>query len=404
MVQYGDGTTDTGVYFNDVVGLGDVTIQNMTMGLATSTVNGPDDPPLIQGLLGVGQKFLESEEGVLGQTVPTIYDQLLAEGYINRAAFSLYLNDVDANTGSILFGGIDTTKYSGDLIALPMQPIDTQQGFIYLRYDVALTAISIQDASGTRALTPSGFQVLALLDSGTTSQDLPNNVFNSIVSGLGALVENGQPLVPCSYANANASLVYQFGGANGPSISVPFSELIQSLDGDFPDGAPACQFLVGGGAEVDGDNLEVILGDSFLRSAYVVYDVENNEIAIAQAVLNATSTSNIVAIPSGTGLPGVSSTATLMLPTTGAIASASASNVGGVSTAAAAATGNPGSPTFNLGTAAASASGSSSGSGSSSTSSGGAPSMRASSVAFGMGTWAVGVGISAVTLVVAVLL
>jgi len=403
-VSYGDGTVDTGVYFTDVVGLGDITIKNMTMGLATSTVNGPDDPALIQGLLGVGQKYLESEADILGETVPTIYDQLLSEGYINRAAFSLYLDDINSNTGSILFGGIDTTKYSGDLISLPMQPILTEQGFEYLRYDVALTAISIQDASGTRALTPAGFEVLALFDSGTTTQYLPTNVFNSIVSGLGALEDSGQPLVPCSYANANASIVYQFGGAKGPSISVPFSELIQAAGGDFPDGAPDCQFLMGGNAEVDGDALEVILGDSFLRSAYVVYDIENNEIAIAQAVLNATSTSNIVAIPSGTGLPGVSSTATLMLPTNGAATSAVASNVGGVSTAAAVSTGNPGSPTFNLGTAAASGTGSGSGSSSSSSSSGGVPSIRVSSVSFGMGTWAVGFVMSTVTLAVAVLL
>jgi Eukaryotic aspartyl protease len=42
----------------------------------------------------------------------------------------------------------------------------------------------------------------------------------------------------------------------------------------------------------------IVLGDSFLRSAYVVvYDLMNNQIAIAQAALNATSTSAIVEIP-----------------------------------------------------------------------------------------------------------
>jgi hypothetical protein len=44
-----------------------------------------------------------------------------------------------------------------------------------------------------------------------------------------------------------------------------------------------------------------------LRSAYMVYDLTNNYIAIAQAVLNALPTSNIVEIPSGTSIPDVSS-------------------------------------------------------------------------------------------------
>ena len=374
----------------------------MTMGLANVAINGPSDPSLVQGLLGVGQQALESEVETLGTTVPTIYNQLVTEGYINRAAFSLYLDDINANTGSILFGGIDTTKFSGNLVSLPMQPIEG----IYERYTVTITSISIQDNSGTRPLTDSSFEVLALLDSGTTQQVLPDDVMNQLVQGLGALEDSGTALVPCSYANANASLVYQFGGANGPSVSVPFSELVQSLgtnsDGSSPtftDGTPECQFAATGGAVPDGTTLEVILGDSFLRNAYVVYDVANNEIAIAQAVLNATSTSNILAIPSGTGLPSVSSTATLMIPTTGASSAAATTIPGGESTAAPASTGNAGSPTFNLGSVAASGGGASSSGGSGSSSS-----SASQSVAFGLGTWMVWVGLSAGSLVAAFVL
>ena len=395
-VSYGDGTVDTGDYFTDVVGLGSITVKNMTMGLADVTTNGPNDPALVQGLLGVGNVLLESEANILSETVPTIYDQLVSEGYINRAAFSLYLDDLDANTGSILFGAIDTTKFSGDLVSLPIQQIEGQ----YLRYTVTLTSISIQDDSGTRPLTDSNFEVLALLDSGTSNQQLPDNVMTEIVQGLGAVESDGQPLVPCSYQNAKASLVYQFGGANGPKISVPFSELVQSPPGggQFSNGESECIFLVMGGATVDGTAEEVILGDSFLRSAYVVYDVANNEIAIAQAALNATSTSNILVIPSGTGLPSVSSTATLMLPT--AAASAAATSIpGGPSNAAAPSTGSPGTPTFNLGSLAASNAATAT-----ATSSGSASNVGIRSVAFGLGTWVIVLGVSAGSLAAAFVL
>jgi len=368
-ISYGDGTVDTGSYFTDVVGLGNITIKNMTMGLADVTMNGPDDPALVQGLLGVSYGLLESLNLQTQEQykVPMIYDQLVSEGYINRAAFSLYLDDISDSTGSILFGGIDTTKYSGDLVSLPIQPV---QGF-YQEYTVALTSISIQDDSGTRPLTDSSFPQTALLDSGTTTQELPNAVITKLVQGLGAVQEQGAILVPCGYANANASLVYQFGGASGPSIKVPFSALISLEAGPtFSNGEAACEMLLSGGG--DGN---LVLGDSFLRSAYVVYDVANNEIAIAQAKLNATSTSNILVIPKGTGFPGVSSTASTMLPT--AAASTVDVNPGGATTAPASGGGNPGTPTFNLGSAA-------SNTGSSSSSTGSATSAGSPSAAFGL--------------------
>ena len=175
---------------------------------------------------------------------------------------------------------------------------------------MALTGVAINDDSGTRTLTDSSFQYPALIDSGTTSQDLPGDLANAIWNGLGAVGPN--QLVACSLRNSNASLTYSFGGDNGPSITVPISEVITLPDGQstFTDGTPECSLAVNDNSSGNG----VILGDSFMRSGYFVFDIDNNQLAMAQAVINQTSTSNIVAIPSGTGLPGVSSTATLMLP------------------------------------------------------------------------------------------
>ena len=46
-----------------------------------------------------------------------------------------------------------------------------------------------------------------------------------------------------------------------------------------------------------------MLGDTFLRSAYVVYDLSNNQISLAQTDFNATK-SNVMEIQSGTsGVP-----------------------------------------------------------------------------------------------------
>ena len=55
------------------------------------------------------------------QTYPTVWDSLLSAGYIARRLFSLYLDDVSSSTGSVLFGGIDTIKYPGELVSFPIQ-------------------------------------------------------------------------------------------------------------------------------------------------------------------------------------------------------------------------------------------------------------------------------------------
>jgi hypothetical protein len=60
----------------------------------------------------------------------------------------------------------------------------------------------------------------------------------------------------------------------------------------YPDGQPACILGV-----QDEAGRGVILGDTFLRNAYVVYDLVNNRIGLAQSNVNSTS-SNVVTFPS----------------------------------------------------------------------------------------------------------
>lgn len=223
----------------------------------------------------------------------------------------------------------------------------------YLEYRVDLTAITFNDDSGGHLLSTEDFSTPALLDSGTTQTYLPDDVAKALFTGLGAVEGQGNQFVPCSYIDSNASITYTFGGNGGPQITVPMSELIDAIPREtraFGNNVPACALLVHG--PPSGDRGDVILGDSFLRSAYVVYDLDNNQVAIANTNFNAT-TEDIQAIPSGTGLPGVSSTATAKA----AIAAANTAPPGAASSTAAPSGGGgaaPGTPTFNLGPAATS--------------------------------------------------
>ena len=371
------GDSDSGYYFSDVVRFGNnIQLQNVTIGLATYAADNT-------GLMGVGMRNLESvvQSGESQDGYPTIVDSLVSAGLIERAAFSLWLNDLDASSGSILFGGVDTDKYTGDLVGLPIQ-VDSAAG-VYDRYLVTLTSISIKDDSGTRLLSTSDMSVAALLDSGTTSSVLPDDVAKAIWGGLGAVVAGpNEELVPCSLKNTNAALIFGFGGQGGPSISVPISEMIDGSSitpgATFDNGEAVCSLFVD--TVANDPSGSIILGDSFLRSAYVVYDLQNNEIAIGQTVFNATS-SNIKVIPSGSGLPGVSSVATAAAPT---VAATGLPAPGGAPTSAAISN-NPGTPTFALGSGAASTATSTAGSGSGSgSSSGSAPTASFEPFSFGL--------------------
>ena len=113
-----------GEYITDVLNIGSTKLTNMTMAAALEL-----RAPAV-GIMGIGYKAGESisssiAAGEGGQLYPNVINVLKDQGHINQLAYSLWLNDLDSLTGSILFGGVDTAKYHGDLIALPVQ-LDSQ--------------------------------------------------------------------------------------------------------------------------------------------------------------------------------------------------------------------------------------------------------------------------------------
>ena len=114
-------------------------------------------------------------------------------------------------------------------------------------------------------------------------RSLPNNVVESLYTAFNAQYDSKQQaaFVDCNLANQQGSLEFTF---SGPTISVPLNELV--IVAGYSRGRPVCILGIG-----PADNSVCVLGDTFLRSAYVVYDLENNQIGIAQTNFNATRTS-----------------------------------------------------------------------------------------------------------------
>ncbi|KAF2688734.1 acid protease [Lentithecium fluviatile CBS 122367] len=276
-ISYVDGSGASGDYATDTFKIGGTMVDELQFGIGYTSTSP-------EGILGIGYTINEVAVNRAGlDEYPNLPAKLVADGAINTNAYSLWLNDLDASTGSVLFGGVDTEKFSGTLSKLP---IIAEQG-VYAEFIVALTGLGIDGKAGSIFQNES---VAVLLDSGSSLMYLPDNVASALYSTFNAQYDSSQgaAFVDCALGEQDGSLEFTF---SEPTISVPLNELV--ITAGYQRGEPVCILGIG----PSGGSISV-LGDTFLRSAYVVYDLTNNEIAIAQTNFNATK-SDVQEIQSG---------------------------------------------------------------------------------------------------------
>ncbi|KAK4889853.1 hypothetical protein LTR27_011366 [Elasticomyces elasticus] len=280
-ITYVDGSGSEGDYVSDTVAFGGVSLQNQQFGIGYTSSSG-------EGIIGIGYPLNEvATQYNGGQPYPNVPWNLVLHGNINSNSYSLWLNDLDSSTGSILFGGVDTAKYTGELQTLPIIPT---QGY-YAEFVIALTALG---ANGTVGSIANNIASPALLDSGSSLMYLPDSICTTIFNDVGAQYDESQgaAFVDCDLRNQDSTIDFTFSGV---TIRVPMNELV--IVAGIQNGEELCII----GISQAGESTPV-LGDTFLRSSYVVYDLLNNEISLAQTYFNATN-SNIQEITNSTGVP-----------------------------------------------------------------------------------------------------
>ncbi|KAI9793385.1 MAG: hypothetical protein M1816_000277 [Peltula sp. TS41687] len=289
-ILYVDESGARGDYATETLHIGGVDVPDLQFGIGYSSSSG-------ESILGIGYSSNEAQvvRGIR-EAYKNLPELMVENKMIKSNAYSLWLNDLDASTGSILFGGVNTEKYVGQLQTLPMQTAydeDTPSQFF-----ITLTEISFAQDGQSGQVVADKLAVPVLLDSGSSLTYLPNDIAYSIIASVKAeyRARSEVALVPCSQRNSGAKLNFKF---TSPVISVPMDELVIPLDSSsapvtMSDGkTPACLF----GISPAGENSNV-LGDTFLRSAYVVYDLANAEISIAQTNFNSTK-DRVVEITTG---------------------------------------------------------------------------------------------------------
>ncbi|KAI0868296.1 aspartic peptidase domain-containing protein [Hypoxylon argillaceum] len=308
-IQYLDTSGAEGDYIKDTFHIAGTSVDALQVGLAeNSSIN--------SGLLGIGFNTNVAADA----PYPNIVDLFVDQDLIAIKAYSLYLDDLYAETGTVLFGGIDTKKFIGQLKAVDILP--DVRSKIYSSFTVALESLKITSNSSSAASDLLDEEIPVILDSGTTLTYLPPRVARRIYQAYNAVDDStntGLVYVSCELLSSekDTTLDFQFGGTNGPLIRIPIDEIVlDNVKGYISIGLDVptlpfddiCSFGIQPLSDI------YLLGDTFLRSAYVVYDLSNKKIALAQANLNGTE-SNVIEI-TASGIPLVSGVAAQQTPST----------------------------------------------------------------------------------------
>ncbi|KAF3764418.1 acid protease [Cryphonectria parasitica EP155] len=306
-----EGSYAEGEYISDVLTVGGMSVSNLTMGLVNYTYGGMFTSTYI-GVLGIGYN---------DSSYDNLPNRLQEEGLINSTAYSIWVDDETASSGNLLFGAIDTTKFDGNLTRLQSE---------YSYYMMMIQVIGINGSTSTSggpiAITDdqddddsdsSGtyysdeYLFTAIYSPPDTVSTLPTTIATQIWSMSGAYFHSvlEMAVISCdASSDTTTNFTLQLGGEGslGPIITTYMSDLVipetdvnvtaliaeytyYDEDEDETDTTNLCLFGV-----QNYTASSYTLGSTLLRRTYSVFDLVNNEVAIAPVKFDATATSNIV--------------------------------------------------------------------------------------------------------------
>jgi len=221
----------------------------------------------------------------------------------------------DATSGTVLFGGIDKSKFTSPLTTINLLPSLISSSV--LQFITTVTALSATVNNGEESTIFSGgsdstaaygnddTSLAVLLDTGSSAWSLPIQYYEQGILPLFPYVDS-QGLCDCKYRDSNDSLTVEFAGK--VTITVPARQFIvpvydpETNKPQYFDRASTqqvCAFMLVP-SQPSGQGF-LTLGDAVLRSMYVVYDLDNGQISLAQAQLDSDREADIVPVQAGLG-------------------------------------------------------------------------------------------------------
>lgn len=242
-ISYVDQSQTTGFYFTDDISFDGVVLKSFQF---ANTYQSSTD----FGILGVAPVSDESTSP-LEANYPNFPVALKNAGLIDKVGYSLYLGELGTSEGNFLFGGKDLAKIDGDQVTLQHSG------------DLSALSVNLDSISLLGQTYTSGSPYV--LDSGTTNALFEPALYNALLAELGATGGHDQYNNAVVSCEQSGDVLFNFSGI---SISIPKSEFVAS------DGLQCV-------TNVNANNEYHILGDLFLRHAYLVYDLEDLSVQIS---------------------------------------------------------------------------------------------------------------------------
>ncbi|OLN96553.1 Candidapepsin-2 [Colletotrichum chlorophyti] len=288
-LNYGDPsdpTTHTSAeiaYYSDMITLGPGAEINQTFGVVTKSDG------ISTGIMGLAPDLRTGF--VRNQPYSLLINSLAEQGVIGSRVFSLDLRHSSADSGALIYGGIDKGKFIGELQSVPIVP--GARGEPRLAADMVSIGMELSNSSA-KLYNINTVDQNVMLDSGTTLTRLHPSLAGPILADLNAVSDgDGYWIADCSLrtppltnGGKDSYITFKFGKK---TIKVPFSDFILDL------GPQDGQCYVGLVTTTD----QQILGDSVLRAGYFVFDWDNEVIHMAQAAT--CGKEEIIAVGKGPG-------------------------------------------------------------------------------------------------------
>ncbi|PSR83510.1 aspartic peptidase domain-containing protein [Coniella lustricola] len=267
----------TGYLVQDTISWGDLTVENQEFVICVTMSEALDAMP-IDGIMGMSVRSSGSSE--------SWYWNLVDSGQLDSGVYSFYIPGGDITGGEVTLGGIDKTKYTGDLQYTKLNV----ESNLFESYVVNWNGMYINGEvldNGTDAFT-TGW---AILDTGTAFMQTPDyetavNIYAKISSNITQIDPAGAWGAPCDELDSVApDLTFLFGPATG-ALNVTIPKASFNL-GEYPGLPGICQALfnnpsAGIGSWFVGKKAEWLVGSPLLKQYYTVWDSDNSRIGWGQ--------------------------------------------------------------------------------------------------------------------------
>lgn len=254
-IQYGSGPV-SGFLSEDVATVGDITVKYQTFAEITDTKG-----------LGLAYK-LGKFDGILGLAfpsisvdgIPTVFENMVSQGLVQQQVVSFYLSSKSGSDGEMVVGGIDSTKFTGQLQYVPL----TSETY----WETSLDSFTIAGASVSSTKK-------AILDTGTSLLAGPSAEVKKIAATVGAkpfFLNKAEYTIDCGKISSLPDMTFTMGG---------HTFTLSGTDYVINTGGGICLFAMTGIDVPAPAGPLWILGDIFIRKYYTVFDWENKQLGFA---------------------------------------------------------------------------------------------------------------------------